>query len=1105
MPDPSPLEDLATECFARLEAEGPAALDALCAAHPAQARALRKIVAELARFGLDGPVRSADDLRTLGEYRILGRLGCGGMGVVYLAEQPRLHRRVALKVLRQGMLVNSRSRERFRREAAALARLNHPNLCSVYDAGEIEGTPYLAMPVVDGPSLAEVLAPALPETAGRAPRAGTSTKHGKRGELLILLEKVARALHAAHEVGVVHRDIKPGNVLIDRSGEPVVMDFGLVHEVDPQTTLTRSGDLLGTPSYMAPEQIEPTLGPVDRRTDVYALGVMAFECLTRLQPYVAPTRDALYRRILDGDAAEPRELDRSIATEVSLVVRRAMNRHPAERFATAADFADELERCRTHQPIHTRRLAWRRRLWRWSQRNTVAAVFLITFGCGLLLSLLLSAALARTLRERDAALQVVAIRAAAEKSPERAFVQARELLRAQPSPTHASLVQELMGELHAEAIVPIDGPGQQFALSPDGRSFVTMNQDQRPVLRRFATADSALCANVQIRGAAAVTFGPTGEQLAIGTTSGHVLIVDTKQLVTRQTLATFAEASSCASVSWRHGTLLGVFAGKGWCTWDRHFNPSAVVEKKEFNASIGALAPYGDWAVIGEMARLEASTKLVVHDLEAGRQLEIPDLPGNCQALDVCVSSFAAALTGGVLLLGKRHGGEPLRIPTTGSVPSCVAFAPNGTRLLCGDFAGALEVRNEDGVLLDRVQLGATVTRVAFSRDGQRVAAACWDHTIRVFDLEPGDRLAEVAVLRGHGNGVGWLEFDPTDADRLVSCSAEGCVRSWRVQSRAVPVGVSHARGAFGIAALADDHVLSTAAAGEIRVSDAALVPVRRTSALELRSTNPNQPRVSPDAEEVAINSAGGRALAWRWRQEPVPALLPARSELVNLPVEALGNGRYATIVSLGNREHLATAGGGGNQWKPWHSFPETPTHVDGVYYFRMAPAHDRLLTIDGRFVLRVWELGAAGLQLLRERPSGRNRFGGTFSADLRFVFQGSETGLVQRWDLETDTKVEFSGHEGHVRQLALSPDGRHLLTASSDKTLRLWDAQTGVELMVLRGHKKNVMDCCFTRDGSHALSSSRDGTIRRWWLSTEAILRAADAVDASVGPQAYR
>src|SRR5262245_47630988 len=225
----------------------------------------------------------------LERYEIHEMLGHGAMAVVYRATDRELGRRVAVKVLWQADASSPELRERFVREARVAAGLAHPNVVAVYDAGEEGGRPYLVMELVEGRSLREIL-----------------EDNGEVSHVVALLEKAARGVGAAHRRGIVHRDLKPANILVAASGEPKVSDFGLAHVVGAQTKLTQAGAAVGTPMYMAPEQVKGAASDITPRTDVYALGAILYQALTGTPPHYSPTIEGVFERILSGAVTRPR-------------------------------------------------------------------------------------------------------------------------------------------------------------------------------------------------------------------------------------------------------------------------------------------------------------------------------------------------------------------------------------------------------------------------------------------------------------------------------------------------------------------------------------------------------------------------------------------------------------------------------------------------------------------------------------------------------------------------------------------------------------------------------------------------------------------------------
>ena len=308
-------------------------------------------VEELKRT-LDAP----EPVSGFARYELLDVLGEGAMSVVHRGRDRQLGRIVAVKVLRESMFGHSLVRERFARESQALARLDHPGVVKVFDAGSEGDKAYLVMELVAGESLAKVLA----------------AKRLERRALLRLLEKVARGVHHAHEKGVIHRDLKPENILVT-GDEPKVADFGLAHLVESSPALTRSGSVLGTPMYMAPEQVEGGK-EVTARTDVHALGVLLYELLTGRPPHTAESLPEVYAKIAREEPEPPRKLDPSIPWELEAVALKALEKDSARRYATAEEFAEELRRHLAGEPVLARPVPGLVRLWRRAVKNRTALI-----------------------------------------------------------------------------------------------------------------------------------------------------------------------------------------------------------------------------------------------------------------------------------------------------------------------------------------------------------------------------------------------------------------------------------------------------------------------------------------------------------------------------------------------------------------------------------------------------------------------------------------------------------------------------------------------------------------------------------------------------------
>ena len=367
----------------------------------------------------------------LGDYRIEKQIGAGGMGIVYRALQTSLNRTVALKVLPANLRTMPNALARFQREVEAAARLQHDNIVAVYTSGDEGGSPYYAMQLIEGPPLSDVVKelrydplpelqscmglpsrsdtiakdrPELPEWvsgclshrklsdgSGSIPRPAESPLPGRTSGnyfdcIATMLAGVADGLQYAHGSEVIHRDIKPSNLLLASDGRLHISDFGLAR-LSAEPGVTQTGELIGTPYYMAPEQVNFRLGEIDARTDVYALGATLYELITLRPPIPGPTRDVVLSKIVRDEPTPPRRINRRIPRDLETICLKAMEKEPARRYQKAEEMAEDLRRFVTHLPILAKRSGVVARSVKWCRRHPpIAASLVIACGLGLFAS-----------------------------------------------------------------------------------------------------------------------------------------------------------------------------------------------------------------------------------------------------------------------------------------------------------------------------------------------------------------------------------------------------------------------------------------------------------------------------------------------------------------------------------------------------------------------------------------------------------------------------------------------------------------------------------------------------------------------------------------------
>jgi serine/threonine protein kinase/predicted Zn-dependent protease len=309
-------------------------------------------------------------LSDFGDYELLEEIGRGGQGVVYRAHQKSLNRTVALKVIGLGSWATETHLKRFRREAEAAASLNHPAIVPIYEVGERDGACYFSMGLVEGEQLDAILK-----------REPTPIRHAAE-----LIAKIARTVHYAHEHGILHRDIKPGNILIDQSGKPHLTDFGLARLVEAESTVTATLEVLGTPSYMAPEQAAGETTKVSKATDVYGLGAVLYQLLTGQPPFTGGTTYETIKLLLETEPRPPRQLNSKIDRELSPICLKCLEKDPKRRYPSALGLAEDIEHWLKHEPIQAKRSGFFTHGRKWVQRNpstTVLVTMLIALAIGL--------------------------------------------------------------------------------------------------------------------------------------------------------------------------------------------------------------------------------------------------------------------------------------------------------------------------------------------------------------------------------------------------------------------------------------------------------------------------------------------------------------------------------------------------------------------------------------------------------------------------------------------------------------------------------------------------------------------------------------------------
>jgi eukaryotic-like serine/threonine-protein kinase len=1053
--------------------------------------------------------------KRIGNYKLLQRIGTGGMGEVWMAEQEKpVRRRVALKLIKAGMDTDQVV-ARFEAERQALAMMDHQNIAKVLDAGTTEdGRPFFVMELVQGISITQYCDQNKLSVSDR----------------LNLFLPVCKAVQHAHQKGIIHRDLKPSNILVtlyDGRPVPKVIDFGLAKALQHQakltdkTLFTEFGQVVGTLQYMSPEQAEMNALDIDTRTDVYALGVLLYELLTGSTPIDKETlaKNAVYKVLetirqqdpprpsarlsSSGNAIagisqqrqiDPRKLGEILRGDLDWIVMKALEKDRTRRYETANGFAADVQKYIEGDVVEARPPSTAYRFHKFIRKNKGLVASLITIGALLVIATFIStgfgliASAARdaaqqsersAIEERKAAEEARAVAQTeadrASKAEKIAEMEAESAKRSQKE-TEKTLARSnlLLSQSRWD-----EKRGVEARDLLDAIPIAHRNIEWHLLKRRYQESVSTLFGHTAW--VISVAYSPDAARIVSGSADKTLKVWNAHSGIDILTIKGHLDGVTSVAFSPDGSVIASGSGDKTIKLWNGQSGVEMLTLRghgKEVTSV--AFSPDGE-----RIASKSADATIKLWEAKSGK--ELLTLPvHDTDACNVVFSPdgkfIASGVGNGEISIWDTHNGlEVKSLEVNSSMVDCIAFSPDGDRIAAGGLDGVDLWDANTGTRLLRIEChDDSLTSVAFSPNGSMIATGSPDNTIKLWNSHTG---AELLSFQGDDSSVTALSFS-MDGSKLVSGTASGTIKQWDVlKGSEFSTLKGHESDVQSVEFSPDGRLIASASKDKrIKLWDA----IGCTELITLKGHNQSVECIafSPDGGRIASGSEDTTIKLWDMRNS---------AELLSL------NGHSATVTCVAFRPDGAVVASGSVDrlvkfWNP-NTGLELMTlsgHKGMVTSIAFSPDGNRFASGSSDKSIRLWDSQSGAELLTLKGTLAEQRTlksydyparGIAFSPDGKRIASGWEHHSIQIWDAHSgEALLTLYGHKFGVNCVKFSPDGSRIATASNDDTVKLWDSHSGVELLTLQGNRNaSVQSLDFSPDGTRIVFAASDDTLKLW------------------------